>query len=62
MVHGLVTRLTIEEDSACVKQLKTQVSSARSVEIPLLATPLDPRFHKLATSVLESTQSVEVQP
>lgn len=74
-----------------MKQFKTQVSSALKrrwdldqlslVEIPLLASALDPRFCNLkflnkklrcevklellklaATSVLESTESVEVQP
>ena len=90
VVHGLVTKLAVEEDSACVKQFKTQVSSALKqrwdleklspVEVPLLATALDPRFRnlkflndklkcevklellKLATCVLESIQSDEVQP
>ena len=28
IVHGLVTKLAVEEDSACVKQFKVQVSSA----------------------------------
>ena len=91
VVHGLVTKLAVEEeDSVCVKQVKTQVYSALKrrwnldklspVEVPLLATALDPRFRnlkflndklkcevklqllKLATCVLESIQSDEVQP
>ena len=90
IVHGLVTKLAVEEDSTCVKQFKVQVSSAlkqrwnldklNPVQVPLLASTLDPRFRnlkflsnelkrevklellRLTTSVLESTQSVEVQP
>ena len=91
IVHGLVTKLAVEEEeSVCVKQFKVQISSAlkrrwnldklNPVQVPLLASALDPRFHnikflsdelkhevklellRLTTSVLESTQSVKVQP
>ena len=58
VVHGLLTKLAIEEeDSSCIKQFKTQVSSALkrrwgldeldASQIPLLATAVDPRFHNL---------------
>ena len=58
VVHGLLTKLAIEEeDSSCIKQFKTQVSSALkrrwgldeldASQIPLLATVVDPRFRNL---------------
>ena len=58
IVHGLVTKLAIEEeDSSCIKQFKTQVSNALkrrwgldeldAGQIPLLVTAVDPRFHNL---------------
>ena len=58
VVHGLLTKLAVEdEDSSCVKQFKTQLSSALkrrwgldeldASQIPLLATAVDPRFCNL---------------
>ena len=58
VVHTLLTKLAIEEeDSSCIKQFKTQVSSALkrrwgldeldASQIPLLATAVDPRFRNL---------------
>ena len=58
VVHGLLTKLAIEEeDSSCIKQFKTQVSSALkrrwgideldASQIPMLATAVDPRFCNL---------------